>query len=266
MSNPALSVLIPCYNGGQYLPAALASITSYPDKHLYEIIIVNDGSTDEATIGLLNSLQQQGYQVINQENKGPAAARNNAAKNAKGEYLLLLDSDNKIRHNYIKKGVDILRQNPEISIVHGKPVFFGNVTPSRLFDTGKFDMAKMLNCNYIDNCTLIRKSAWDMLGGQDEKSFVEDWEFWIRAGIADLKFFYLEEDCFDYRIVSDSLTDSLAKERWDSEAQYIYNKHVQLLTEQYKRLYIEKLIYHQDQQQPFRSFVKYFFKKYFKKK
>ena len=265
MSSPVLSILIPCYNAGRYLPEALESIISYPDKDFYEIIIVNDGSTDSATISLLNSLEKQGYQIINQENKGPAAARNAAAKNAKGKYLLLLDSDNKVRHNYITKGVKVLEEMPDISIIHGRPFFFGEIASSRIFETGKFDMSKILNGNYIDTCTIIRKSAWDELEGQDAESLVEDWELWIRAGAAGLKFFFLDELCFDYRIVPDSLTECIGEEKWQHQTQYIYKKHMHLFIEQYQLLYIEKLIYEQDKQRPFKAFVKSLFNKYLKK-
>ncbi len=265
MNKLVLSVLIPCYNAGRYLLDALESVVSYPEKDFYEIIIVNDGSTDSATITILDSLAKQGYQIITQENKGPAAARNVAAKNAKGKYLLLLDSDNKVRHNYISKGIKILEDMPEISIVHGRPFFFGNTGSSRLFEAGKFDLSKILTGNYIDTCTIIRRSAWDQLGGQDEESLVEDWELWIRAGGANLNFFYIDEFCFDYRIVPDSLTECIVEEKWQYQAHYIYKKHLNLLIEQYKLLYVEKLIYQQDQQQPFRSFLKFFFNKYLKK-
>src|SRR4051812_30462131 len=102
MSEPVVSIIIPCYNSGKYLPEALDSISAYPDKGMYEVIIINDGSTDELTLSLLNNLQQNGeHIVLHQENKGPAAARNAGVKMAKAPYLLFLDSDNKIESNYI---------------------------------------------------------------------------------------------------------------------------------------------------------------------
>ena len=269
MSDTILSVLIPCYNSGKYLPDALKSISQYSDESFYEIIIVNDGSTDSATISILNTLQQQGYNVINQENKGPAAARNTAANYAKGKYLLLLDSDNIVCLNYITKGVKILDEMPDVSIVHGRPFFFGELSDARTFETGKFDITKMLIHNYIDTCTIIRKSAWDQLSGQDEDKRIighEDWEFWLRAGNAKHNFYFLDEICFDYRISSNSLvTNYVQNENWQKSIQYIYTKYQQLLFEQYKLLYVEKLIYEQDKQRPFRSFLKFFFNKYFKK-
>lgn len=269
MNNTVLSILIPCYNSGKCLPDALKSISQHPDASFYEVIVVDDGSTDIATINLLHTLQQQGYNVIHQENKGPAAARNTAAKSAKGKYLLLLDSDNLVRPNYIEKGVKILDEMPEVSIVHGKPFFFGELSAVRMFETGKFDITKMLIYNYIDTCTIIRKSAWDQLNGQDEDKDIighEDWEFWLRAGNAKHNFYFLDEICFDYRISSNSLvTNYVENENWQRSIQYIYSKYTQLLFEQYRLLYVEKLIYHQDQQRPFRSFLKFFINKYFKK-
>lgn len=270
MNDPVLSILIPCYNSGKYLPEALESITSYHDKNFYEIIIINDGSTDSTTITLLNDLHKQGYHIINQDNKGPGAARNKAAEQAKGKYLLLLDSDNKVRHNYINKGIKILDEMPDISIVHGRPFFFGDDIPERRFETGSFDVSKILVSNYIDTCSIIRKIAWQQLGGQDESRLImghADWEFWVRAGAGKHKFFFIDEVCFDYRIVSNSLvTKSLDNDSWQREKEYIYIKHIQTIVQQYSHLYVQYLIYQRDQQQPIRSFIKFFFNKYFKSK
>lgn len=74
MSRSQVSIVIPCYNHGQYLDEALQSIHQAQAGPV-EILIVNDGSTDPATIEKLRSLEQQGYRVIHQPNQGLAAAR-----------------------------------------------------------------------------------------------------------------------------------------------------------------------------------------------
>ncbi len=72
--NPVISIIIPCYNQGHYLEEALQSVSGYKDKDTYEIIIVNDGSTDSATLTILKELSANGYNIINQANKGLGAA------------------------------------------------------------------------------------------------------------------------------------------------------------------------------------------------
>lgn len=268
MTEPILSVIIPCYNSGQYLPDALASLKNYPDTNVYEVIIVNDGSTDAVTLNLLTRLQQEEYHIIHQENKGPAAARNTGVKAAKGQYLLLLDGDNKVKPAYITKGIAILNGQPDVAIVHAKPAFFGDSITGR-FETGKFEMLKMLAGNYIDTCALVRKNVWDALGGQDENPVIighEDWDFYIRAGAANYQFYYINEPLFDYRVLQTSLVTRVTTEaKTQALHQYLFTKHQALYTANYKKLYNWYYVYQEDQQQPFRSFIKYFYNKYFKK-
>jgi glycosyltransferase involved in cell wall biosynthesis len=104
---PKVSIIIPCYNHGKYIMDAISSVEKIEDKNLYELIIINDGSTDEYTNTLLKELSDKGYYVIFQENKGLATSRNNAIAISKGEYILPLDADNKIRPEYIYKGINI---------------------------------------------------------------------------------------------------------------------------------------------------------------
>jgi glycosyltransferase involved in cell wall biosynthesis len=266
MSKPVLSIIIPCYNSGKYLPEALDSITTYPDKSTYEVIIINDGSTDAETISLLNDLPAQGFHVIHQENLGPAAARNAGVKAAKGQYLLLLDSDNKIEPEYISQGIDILSNQPDISIVHANPVFFGDTDQPR-FNTGKFNLAKILKENYIDTCTVIRKTTWEVLGGQDEDRRIAghaDWEFWIRAGGAGYRFYYIDKPLYHYRVLNNSLVSQYIGEGMHGPVySYVYGKHALLIAENYNGLYNNAAYGEKDQQRPFRSFFKHLYNLYF---
>lgn len=268
MVNPVLSIIIPCYNSGTYLPDALESIATYPDKSVYEVIIINDGSTDEHTISLLSSIKGDNLIILNQENKGPAAARNAGVKKAKGEYLLLLDADNKISSDYISKGLEIFSKHPDISIIHADPVFFGDTTTPR-FHTGKFDMNRILIQNYIDNCTLIRKKAWEELNGQDENRLImshADWDLWIRAGAAGYQFYYINKSLFHYRILNNSMVQKYTEQGGnDPILKYIYSKHPNLIANYYNSLYNQFVFYQDDQKRPFRSFIKYFYNKYLKK-
>jgi glycosyltransferase involved in cell wall biosynthesis len=85
--NIRLSIVIPCFNDGQFLKEAIASVEACPDQ-IYEIIIINDGSTDLLTRQVLNELRSNGYQVVDQSNQGAAAARNTGVRLAKGDYIL----------------------------------------------------------------------------------------------------------------------------------------------------------------------------------
>ncbi|MDG0811812.1 glycosyltransferase family 2 protein [Cohnella rhizosphaerae] len=97
-----VSVVIPCFNHGSWLQQTLDSIhaSTYPS---IEILIVNDGSTDEKTIATLKEIEEKGFKVIHQNNGGLSQARNTGVHHAKGEFILPLDADDLIHPDYIKK-------------------------------------------------------------------------------------------------------------------------------------------------------------------
>ena len=124
-SNPKVSVIIPCYNQGFFLQEAVESVLeqTYQD---FEIIIINDGSTDAATVALLKNYKQPRTTVIHTNNQGLASARNNGINIAKGKYILPLDADDKIGKNYLQKAIEKLEMNDNLGIFYCEAEFFGN--------------------------------------------------------------------------------------------------------------------------------------------
>ena len=225
-----LSVVIPCYNQGEYLLEAIASVEACLDP-VYEIVIVNDGSTNLVTLSVVHYLEEQGYFVLNQENQGLASARNNGIEKSKGRYILPLDADNKIRSDYISKGIEVLDRNPDVGVVYGKPEWFGE--GQRSWDIPeKFDAGRLPLGNYIDACTVLRKSLWEDCGGYDVNMPVpgwEDWDLWLSAIEKGWKFHYIPEVLFDYRVRADSMAIACAlPENRGRLMHYICLKHARL--------------------------------------
>jgi glycosyltransferase involved in cell wall biosynthesis len=106
-----VSVVIPCFNHGEFLPEAVASVTDIKRDDV-ELIVVDDGSTDERTRAEMDALVARGIRVIRQENKGLAAARNAGILVSKEEYILPLDADDRLRPGWIDHGIRILAANP----------------------------------------------------------------------------------------------------------------------------------------------------------
>ncbi len=265
MSNQIrVSVVIPCYNHGQYIEEAIASVEQYPDKSVYEIIIVNDGSTDAQTIETLKKLEEKGYFVLNQENTGLADARNNGVKLAKGDYILPLDSDNMIRPDYIKYGIEIMDKNPKVGMVYGDAQLFG--TRNGIRKAGKYNRRRQFVWNAIDACAVIRKAALDEIGGYDRNMpFMgyEDWNFVVSLDFSDWEIRYVKEVLYDYRVSDESmLTD--ADEKRTSLLNYMNSNNI----ESFRKEYIE-LIKESDAAEEFRKSVRplilQLFKNIFKK-
>ena len=223
---PKISIIIPCYNHGHFIREALESVEQCNDKSLYEIIIVNDGSTDSYTNELMQQLQKEGYHVINQKNQGLGATRNNGIRAAAGEYILPLDSDNKIRPEYIYKSIEILDNQPGIAMVYGDAQFFGDKDKRHV--VGDFNLQQLMLENNIDACAVYRKSVWEAVGGYDEKMPAmgfEDWDFWLNLSFNNYKFHYVNEILFDYRILGNSMLRSIDVQRRKAVFKYMNEKY-----------------------------------------
>ncbi len=227
---PAIvSIVIPCYNHGQYLQEALDSIDHNKLNYSVEIIIVDDGSSDHETLQKLESLKQLNYTIIHQTNGGPGKARNNGIHNAVGKYILPLDADNKIDPDYINKAIPILEKN-QADIVYAAPTFFGDTSnKKRQFKVRPFDDLGLVTGNCADACAIFRKEVWTKNGGYDEAMpyfGFEDWDFWITASKNNFTFHFINEKLFFYRIVSNSMIAQFDnKERNVLIHRYLAKKH-----------------------------------------
>jgi glycosyltransferase involved in cell wall biosynthesis len=261
-----LSVIIPCYNSGNYLPEAIESVQLSHGDYQYEIIIINDGSTDTGTLKLLKEISAENIKVIHQENSGPASARNTGIREAGSDYILFLDSDNKVKPEFISTAMKVFDSQPAIDIVYGKPEFFGEISDNRLFKTEEFNLDKIWFGNYIDMCAIIKASVIDSIGLLDERMIGhEDWEFWIRAGIAGKNFYFIDQPMFDYRLSKTSLTNTVVEPgRYNEMVRYVYGKNYRYF--QAKLLSYNKAVemYNDEKNRPFRTFIKNLYHKYFK--
>jgi glycosyltransferase involved in cell wall biosynthesis len=204
MAEVSITVVIPCFNHGAYLWEAIHSVESsgFTD---YEIIIVDDGSTDPETRRIAEEIREAGYHIILQENRGVAASRNNAISLAKGEFIIPLDADNRLLKPYFFKGIEILQQNPEVGVVYGDALIIGEKSGD--WKNHPLVLEEMLFENYIDTCTIIRKSMWEQVGGYDANAPVptrQDYIFWLDCLKHNWRFVYLPEYCFEYRFLDGS--------------------------------------------------------------
>lgn len=132
---PTLSIIIPCYNVENYVQAALQSVLDNlsPSNHTnIELLIVNDGSTDQTLEKIQQFLpnfhaQAINYHLIKQANSGLSAARNTAMERAKGKYWLFLDSDDIFINNALDKIIDCIHKNNTDIIEFDATKFIDNI-------------------------------------------------------------------------------------------------------------------------------------------
>ena len=219
-----VSIVIPCYNHGVMLRESLASVEEVRNANLLEVIIVDDGSSEAQTTRILDEATKAGYSVVSQPNRGPGAARNTGIRLAKGEFILPLDSDNRLRDVYLDEGVSLLRRNPSVGVVYADAEFFGE--KSGRWHVPDFNLLSLARTNFIDTCALYRKKLWEEVGGYDEQIVcwgVEDWDFWLRVASHGGSFVHLPKIGFDYRVRKNSMVVQ-ARLRGAEGVNYIFGK------------------------------------------
>lgn len=233
-----LSIIVPCFNDGNFLLSAIDSIEKYAPIDR-EVIIINDGSTETQTLEVLTTLKKVGYQVINQAHIGVSHARNAGISQAQGKYILALDADNLITAEFLVKAIDFLELNPKVGIVYGSFQTFG--LKSIYYPAKSFNLYSLLRKNYLDTYAVFRKQVWVDCQGYDSNLMgLEDWEFWINAAKNHWQFHALPDLAFYYRIKepSKSLLHRCMQEniRIGLES-YILKKHIDL----YQKYYFPRL-------------------------
>lgn len=239
---PLISIITACFNHGIYLDDAFNSIELDKNAHLFEHIIVNDGSTDAFTLAKLDELEAKGSIVIHQQNKGLAAARNRGIEMAAGKYILPLDSDNKIIPDVFIKAAELMEEQQHIAAVYTDAIYFGE--KNEPWKTGAFDPLKLLNGNYIDACALLRKETVIAAGGYDgAMPFMgnEDWELWINLLSRKETIYYLEVPGFYYRVSPVSMMTEHTMPGQMENRNYVFKKHSQFVIDSYNELMYQSI-------------------------
>ena len=184
MNYPKVSVIIPVYNGEKYVAQAIESALSQTYNNV-EIIVINDGSTDNSYNKIKPYLSSVKY--IYQENKGAAVARNTGIENSTGELIGFLDADDLWLPEKLEIQVDYLLRNKDIGLVHSNRISIYEEGTKAIPDppsTKAIGMCfkQLFNRNQISTSTvLLRKKCLIQVGGFDER-FVraQDYELWLR--------------------------------------------------------------------------------------
>jgi glycosyltransferase involved in cell wall biosynthesis len=224
--SPRVSVIVPCHNGGRFLDGVLASLAAQTFRD-FEVVIVDDGSTERATRDKLASLPPS-VRVVRQENRYLPGARNRGFAEARAEFVLPLDCDDTLDASYLAETVAILENAPpDVGFVF---------THLRLTSALEGVVARHLNrfdqlfFNYLPYCMLIRRSAWEAAGHYDEtlRDGSEDWEFGIRLSCAGFGAVEVAKPLFTYSVRPDGMWMSKAARMHGTIWRRIRARHAEL--------------------------------------
>jgi glycosyltransferase involved in cell wall biosynthesis len=228
---PKVSVIIPCYNLGQYIDEAVDSVLAQTYRN-FEIIIVNDGSTDEETINILKNYNKPKTEVIHTTNQGVSAARNTGIQVASGKYIICLDADDKICNTYLEKAVKVLEENQNIGIVDCEVELFGEQT-GRCEFLPEYQLSLILLVNCVYPIGVFRKSDWERTNGYNSNMIYgwEDHDFWLSIIELGREVVRLPEVLFFYRQRSGSRDKSIQREQFIYLYAQLFKNHTKLYSE-----------------------------------
>jgi len=182
---PFISVIIPTYNRASVLLRAVDSVLNQNYKN-FELIVVDDGSTDETSSLLSPYVTQKKIRYIKQENKGVSSARNLGALDAKGEWLSFLDSDDEWLKIKLEKQVKLIHERPDLRLIHGEEIWVRQgkrVNPKKIHQKfgGHIYERCLPLCLISPSAAIIEKKLYEEMGGFDENFIVcEDYDLWLK--------------------------------------------------------------------------------------
>ena len=199
---PSVSIVVPCYNGGRFIDDLLASLQAQTFRE-FEIIIVDDGSTDDTPAKLAGL--DPSVQVIRQANAGPGAARNTGFGRARAKLIFIMDCDDTVEPTFLAESVAAISETgPRTGFAFSHERKIGH---RQQINQCYFKLFDQLFINRVPCCMVVRREAWESVGGFDAemRDGYEDWEFTIRLGRAGYYAVVVPKILFNYRTRDDGL-------------------------------------------------------------
>lgn len=236
ISNPKVSVIVPCYKYAHYLKECIASLR-YQTYPIHEIIVVSDGSPDN-TLEVCKELK---VECFVKPNGGLSSARNAGITIATGDYIMCLDADDKLVPAAIEEHVKLMTD--DMTIAQCALMEFGERHVINI-PNPKTSLERVMQSNTIFCNAMFTRKAWEKVGGFDESETMrlgyEDWEFWIRLLAIGYHANTSDFIALRYRVHSNQMTQGTAWPNRQKLYNYIYNKHKDLYDE--KGLLIAEII------------------------
>lgn len=224
--HPIVSVVVPYYNRYDTISQTLESLVGQTFSR-FEVVLIDDGSTDEKSIKALTQLPSQfktlNLTVVRQKNAGVAEARNHGIRKTHGKYIVCLDSDDILDPTFIEKALVALENDPDVDLITSYRQDFG--ARNGIYEYPDYDPATLINDNMVITAAMFRKAAWEQSRGYVAGIGYEDWEYWIQLAEKGSWGKTLREPLFRYRVALQSrFIDDKAVHRNNIRAIHLLHK------------------------------------------
>ncbi len=201
-----VSIIVPTYNYVAYIRGAVESALAQTYRPV-EIIVVDDGSTDNIKEVLSDYIASDKINYIYQENKGLAGARNTGINASRGDYICFLDSDDLIHEKKTEIQVKSLEENPEYGVAFSDFSYIrdhdlSSLIPANVKYSGELNFSKIISGEYmVIHAALIRREVFERVGYFDESlRKCEDYDFWLRIAMKGIRFLFIDQVLAYYRL------------------------------------------------------------------
>lgn len=201
MHGKKVSTIIPTFNSAKYIKNAIDSVLEQDHKDV-EIIVIDDGSTDNTELELSDYIKRNVIIYVKQKNAGPAAARNKGIAHATGKYIAFLDADDIWTKDKLTKQLDFLLKH-DLDLVYTSRFFIGFPDKKEWANNSIQNTKHLIEENFITMSSvmarieIIKQNNFN----EDKRLFaVEDYDLWLRLKFKHYKFGYLSEKLTGYRI------------------------------------------------------------------
>lgn len=190
--------MIPCFNDGVTLQETVASVR---DQESCELVVVNDGSEDPATLQILAAMESDGVRVVHQENQGLSAARMAGLSATEASYVLPLDADDRLAPGALTVLADALDTHSEYGMAWGQTRVFGDVEYTISHGAHALDPWRLTLFNGLPYSAMFRREALRDAGGWElNEGGYEDWDLWMSFADAGYRGCYLPHVIILYRV------------------------------------------------------------------
>lgn len=241
-SQPLVSVVIATYNMGQYISQAVESILEQTWENL-EVIVVDDGSTDQTPDVMLKYQDHPQVTYIKNENQGQPKAKNCGIKNTKGDFIAFCDADDFWESKKLEVQMPLFA-NPKVGVVYSEVSFIDEHNHRYVKEEHEVRYSgKITNQMLIENfvpfgTSVIRRQCIEQNGIFDEEFRMGiDWDLWLRYSL-DWEFIYAPEKTYVYRVWSGQMSNNY-RGRYD-HAKRILTKFVKLYGKQLNPAFVKK--------------------------